>query len=166
MDLTQESVQSMVTRVHSWYLGQRLQIRQHRLWLILDLLRDAIKRLLRRRSHGWIIPSAIGHLHLVIVLYLLNDSGWDLLRLLSAILVHYVRGHTCWGGDVVHIPGCSIINILWGCGCTWRDPASLTATERVELVSTWCVLFLSFTEVLSSIGYASQFYSIDIVYAT
>ena len=55
-------------------LRESLQVREHRLGLILNLLRDRVESLRRGRRHGRVV-ARIRDLNLVVVLDLLDDRS-------------------------------------------------------------------------------------------
>lgn len=88
VNLAQKSIQWVVVRVDFRDLLERVQIRQYGGRLIFDPLSDRLECFGRLCSHGRII--AVRHLHLVVVLNLPDDLRGDLLRLLTAVLLHNV----------------------------------------------------------------------------
>jgi hypothetical protein len=128
VDLWQQSVQSSVLRVHIGYLLQCVQVRQHRILLILDLLRDRVQGLGWSSRWDWVI--AVCYLDLVVVLNLFDDRCWDLLWVGSSIRVHDI-GETIVL-DKVHFMshGTFILTDTW-CACIRRHPCFLPFTQGV-----------------------------------
>lgn len=73
MDLTQQIVECVMIRVDFGDLLEGVQVRQHRICLVLKFLSDRIQGGGRRCCHAGVVPR-VRHLHLVIVLNLLDDG--------------------------------------------------------------------------------------------
>ena len=131
MDLTQQVVQRVIIWVNLRYFLQSVKVWQHWRRLIFDLLSDRLESFGRLCRHCGV--TAICNLNLVIILNLLNNWGWNLLRLFSTVLIHNV----CYS-IVLHEAGQYRRTVIIRDAATmaWWLPAFLNlATERVQIVA-------------------------------
>ena len=144
MNLRQKGVQGAIIWIHFGDLLQSVQIREHISCLILDFLRDLVKCLSWGSRRGRVIARI--DLHLVIILYLFDDSGRDLLRICTSILIQ----NTCHTLtlDQVGFKSCGAIVFIWDCRVA-RLPAILTIMKRVERVPAIVSMSLTLTQVVT-----------------